>query len=629
MRNIAAIQARIDSIFREAAEEAALLGASINRDLLEDRIFSFEDYPATKKRIEALMRALNEQIEGEVVNGINASWELSNSKNDALVKAIFGANVKALTEELRRRYFTTNDGAREAFLLRKQNGLNLSDFVWRYTKDFKSEIEFALDCGIRSGESAAQMSRSLRQYLQHPGKLFRRVRDEHGLLRLSQRAKSFNPGRGVYRSSYKNARRLAATETNIAYRTADYLRWQQMDFVVGIEILLSNNHTVRLQAGERTDDPTQQRKDGSPKANAVRPLTDICDELQGRYPKDFKFTGWHPHCRCRAISILKTEEEMARDTERILRGEEPLSASVSKNAVTEVPDNFKQWVKENSSRIEKARKNGTLPYFLKDNEKKKGSNITDSDSRDAEQTISDEFRISSLGRKNQTSTESATTAGSFAEIQTHDELTTALQDKLRENLGYDVEVVSDKALIDLETAKAYATELVKLTREYELKQGKLGKVNLGYNATASNEYGVTFYTPLTQTKTVSLKVGYGRRRSDYAIECSRCDDHLLNISTATHEFGHLLYQFVPWKQLEILPFEKEILKIYEAYKQEFQLAAQKSDNMLTASKIIIGQYGHGNVKEFLAEAFQEYRNCQSPSKYAVKVGRLIDTWFKR
>ena len=140
-----------------------------------------------------------------------------------------------------------------------------------------------------------------------------------------------------------------------------------MDFVVGIEILLSNNHSVRLQAGERTDDPTQQRKDGSPKANAVRPLIDICDELQGRYPKDFKFTGWHPHCRCRAISILKTEEEMARDTERILRGEEPLPFDKSANAVRSMPKGFNDWTEKNASRIEKAPKNGTLPYFLRDN----------------------------------------------------------------------------------------------------------------------------------------------------------------------------------------------------------------------------------------------------------------------
>ena len=89
----------------------------------------------------------------------------------------------------------------------------------------------------------------------------------------------FHPGRGVYRSSYMNARRLAATETNIAYRTADHLRWQKMDFVVGIEIVLSNNHTIRLQPGEKTSDlPGQMRADGTPKANAV---TDTPEAFKG------------------------------------------------------------------------------------------------------------------------------------------------------------------------------------------------------------------------------------------------------------------------------------------------------------------------------------------------------------
>ena len=212
------------------------------------------------------------------------------------------------------------------------------------------------------------MTRDLRQYLQHPDKLFRRVRDEHGLLKLSQAAKDFHPGRGVYRSSYMNARRLAATETNIAYRTADHLRWQKMDFVVGIEIVLSNNHTIRLQPGEKTSDlPGQMRADGTPKANAVRTLTDICDTLAGRYSKDFKFTGWHPHCRCRAVTILKTEEEMARDTQRILDGRQPSADSA--NAVTDTPEAFKGWVENNRDRIANGH---SLPYFIRDNAKYTG-----------------------------------------------------------------------------------------------------------------------------------------------------------------------------------------------------------------------------------------------------------------
>ena len=195
------------------------------------------------------------------------------------------------------------------------------------------------------------------------------------LVIISERTKSkwdltstSHPGRGVYRSSYMNARRLAATETNIAYRTADHLRWQKMDFVVGIEIVLSDNHTIRLQPGEKTSDlPGQMRADGTPKANAVRTLTDICDTLAGRYPKGFKFTGWHPHCRCRAVTILKTEEEMPRDTKRILDGRQPSADSA--NAVTDTPEAFKNWVENNRDRIANGH---SLPYFIRDNAKYTG-----------------------------------------------------------------------------------------------------------------------------------------------------------------------------------------------------------------------------------------------------------------
>ena len=140
--------------------------------------------------------------------------------------------------------------------------------------------------------------------------------------------------------------------------------------MVGIEVQLSNNHTILLQAGESTDDPTQQRADGSPKANAVRTLVDICDELQGRYPKDFKFTGWHPHCRCRAITILKTEEELARDTERMLRGEPPLPYHTSENAVNDMPEGFRDWMAANADRIKRGQQRGSLPYFVRDNEER-------------------------------------------------------------------------------------------------------------------------------------------------------------------------------------------------------------------------------------------------------------------
>ena len=197
----------------------------------------------------------------------------------------------------------------------------------------------SLDIGIREGQSAAQMSRNVRQYLNKPNMLFRRVRDEHGELQLSKRAKAYHPGQGVYRSSYKNARRLTATETNIAYRTADHLRYQKMDFVVGIEIHLSGNHTLN-----------------------GKPFHDICDELAGKYPKDFKFTGWHPQCRCFVTTILKTKEERDEDVKKILRGEPVDGESVNK--VKDVPQQFKTWLKDNELR---ALNRFSVPYFMTEN----------------------------------------------------------------------------------------------------------------------------------------------------------------------------------------------------------------------------------------------------------------------
>ena len=337
-RNIVAYELQVDKIFQSAAREAALMAASLG-DFKPDRPFSFADYPITRKRVEKLLSGLKKDLSAVIVNGVNTEWTLANNKNSELANQVFGDNVGKLSEEQYRRYYSTNDNARKAFLERKEAGLNLSDRVWRYTDQFKSEIEMGIDIGLRDGLSADELSRDLRKYLRYPDKLFRRVRDEHGNLVLSQAAKAFHPGQGVYRSSYKNARRLAATETNMAYRTADYVRWQQLDFVVGIEIRLSNNHTL----------------------NGV-PFEDICDELKGRYPKDFKFTGWHPHCRCHAVTILKSQDEMEEDNRRILEGKEPTSDSV--NTVRDVPNSFKGWLEDNR---ERAKRSYSMPYFLKDN----------------------------------------------------------------------------------------------------------------------------------------------------------------------------------------------------------------------------------------------------------------------
>lgn len=342
-QNVASYERQIDKIFQSAAREAAAV-VSIAGVVKPDKPFSFADYPVTRKRVEKLLSVLKNNLTAVIVNGIESEWTLANNKNSELANQVFGDNAENLTEEQSRKYYSSNDTARQAFIERKTAGMNLSDRVWRYTEQFKSEIEMGIDIGLRDGLSADELSRELRQYLRYPDKLFRRVRDEHGVLQLSKAAQAFHPGQGVYRSSYKNARRLAVTETNMAYRTADYVRWQQLDFVVGIEIRLSNNHTL----------------------NGV-PFEDICDFLKGKYPKDFKFVGWHPHCRCHVVTILKTPEEIAEDNRRIMAGQ-PVSTR-SMNTVGDVPENFKTWLTNNEERLERS---SSVPYFMTDNPKYTG-----------------------------------------------------------------------------------------------------------------------------------------------------------------------------------------------------------------------------------------------------------------
>lgn len=607
LRNMAAIGTRIDRIFKKAAEEAAKIGVSIKTPLPEDRIFSFDDYPATKKQIERLMTALQESMETTIVSGVRSAWTLSNNKNNALVSRIFGDRIKDLSKEQYRRYFTNNAAALEAFLQRKNNGLNLSDRVWRYTDAFRSEIELGLDLGIRSGKSAAQMTRSLQQYLQHPDTLFRRVRDEHGILRLSQAAANFHPGRGVYRSSYRNARRLAATETNIAYRTSDHLRWQQMDFIVGIEIKLSNNHTLN---GE--------------------PLTDICDTLAGRYPKDFKFTGWHPLCRCHAVTILKTEEEMAEDTQRILAGEEPLPPEESSNAVKDVPRNFADWVDDNRDRIENAH---SLPYFIRDNSKyfRDIGEVPEPQAQSSQKGNGEASKPkdSYIGKKIVERSRDYIIGKRFANLETTEQVASTLKDLLCKRLGYDIEVIAEPEFIDLATAKAYATELERLSRQYQLRQGKLATIRLGYHTTYPNEYGAVLYNPYESVKkTISLRKAFDIRYPDKAIDCSRCDEKNLSRSTATHEFGHLLYQFRDKTSSQDILFETKVIEIYDSYRKEVMTLIKKGD-MNNLAELYIGNYADVGVGEFMAEAFQEYKNCLHPSKYAMEIGKLIDKWFKR
>lgn len=332
--NLAKRARKVQQLYDAAIKRIAQAAAPSLFDADTKKEFHFEDFHALKKEMEALMQDLGSSLQTNIEDGDQESWTLSNTKNDAMVNSIIGK--KHLPKKVVQAWKHPHLEALNAFIARKEAGMNLSRRVWNLTQQFKSEMELALELGMGEGKSAAALSRDIRKYLVEPNKLFRRVRDKSGALRLSKAAAAYHPGQGVYRSSYKNALRMTATENNIAYRTADHNRWQALPFVIGIEIHISNNH----------------------------PTEDICDLFDGkRFPKDFKFTGWHPWCRCYAVSVLASHEEMDAYTTAIMNGED-VSHWKFTGQVEKMPKEFNKWMKDNQARIENAT---SMPYFIKDN----------------------------------------------------------------------------------------------------------------------------------------------------------------------------------------------------------------------------------------------------------------------
>lgn len=332
-------------------------------ELEDGKPFSFAEYGYSEE-VTPILRDMYSRVYQIIRGGVEKEWLASNENNDALVKSVFGE--QSIKDNHFARFFKRNKEAMDAFFARKSGdgGLNLSQKVWRYTGMFRDELENTLDLAIGEGVPANRLAAQIKKYLQDPDKFYRRFRikvgeDENGQPIYGRKwkrrvwdkeansykwvddsPKHFHPGRGVYRSSARNAQRLARTETNIAYRTADFERWAQLDFVVGIEIKLSNNH----------------------------PVSDICDDLKGVYPKTFCWKGWHPNCRCYQVPVLAKQEELDEMLDKILDGDNPATVECEEK-VKELPSQFTGWMQDNEQRIKDATEKGTLPYFLRDNEK--------------------------------------------------------------------------------------------------------------------------------------------------------------------------------------------------------------------------------------------------------------------
>ena len=257
------------------------------------------------------------------------AWKRSEMKNeDFISEYVKGMAIDSVRKQ---GMFATNKDAlsqlRKGFDAR---GNNLSPMVWNLADQTKTQLEYYLQTGLSVGRSSSRISQDLRQILNEPDKRFRRVKDKERKLVMSQPMKNYHPGQGIYRSSKMNALRLTATSTNMSYRTADYERWSKQDFILGIEIHRSANN---------------------------RGPCKICDAMVGKYPKTFKFTGFHPFCICFATPITMEPDSFA---DFLLNDTVP-----QEQVITDIPKTAKDFVDENKNGVQSA-------FWYKDNFSKEG-----------------------------------------------------------------------------------------------------------------------------------------------------------------------------------------------------------------------------------------------------------------
>ncbi len=364
---------KVKQMFDETVKEILKIKRTLPK-IADGEMFSFDAQPPkVQKEVEVLLRRLSSAVTLATEEGIELEWEKANKAVDGIISTVIGKNV--LNDENFSGWQNRNKTAMRDFIRRTENAMSLSDRIWQTTRQLREELEVAMTVSIGEGKSAAEMSRDVRQYLNDPDLMFRRfrykvsekivddfdaegnkigshkeiewgrkwkkkIKDKTGKVKWVDYDKdSYKVGRGVYKSASKNAMRVTRTETNMAYRRADQTRYRQLDFVQGYHIEPVKDH---------------DEDDCEP---------DICRQLAGDYPKDFIFEGWHPQCRCVCTPILIGQDDAIAMFRAKLHGEDYKKPQ----QITDYPQGFKDWCKDNADKIKETHKKGKDPYFVRHN----------------------------------------------------------------------------------------------------------------------------------------------------------------------------------------------------------------------------------------------------------------------
>ena len=207
-----------------------------------------------------------------------------------------------------------------------------------------------------------------------------------------------------------------------------------------------------------------------------------------------------------------------------------------------------------------------------------------------------------------------------------------------ENAGLkirDVETAADFSVAEFNT---YNKQLNNLTNEYKLDSLHNTKLNIplkydssgnsyGYVKTINGNlleinFGNTTDSIFNRTRNLAEQRFSKRFKSDVSEVNNK-------IATITHEFAHcMITRHAEYRTVKGQEYYEELKALKREYNGE-KLRLLRRNNVEEYNKIWLGDYANLNVDEFMAEGFTEFKLSDNPSKYAIKIGELINKYFKK
>lgn len=226
----------------------------------------------------------------------------------------------------------------------------------------------------------------------------------------------------------------------------------------------------------------------------------------------------------------------------------------------------------------------------------------------------------------------------FKEAKTKVEARNNFRD-IMNNSGVQVATVRMDSALTIEQMNKVNKKLSELVNEYKISSAwdtsSPTKVSM---ASTRRSYG--FVKPARGRESGDLSIAevnfgslFDRSRSNFYLPSeisskkkSKVNAENVEVATVVHEYGH--FMSISQHSRKEAAYWNEAKLLREEYSKE--LARLQRENDLEGLRdVYLGKYASTNLDEFIAEGFTEYKLATDASPFAVKIGKLIDKYFKK